>query len=172
MMVENGDGVVVVPRFDAWMGALEAGLVRVERLVAWADGEIARLERPPLWLIELAVAKDVEGVRRAWGYAPAGERPYCEEALYIGALYLAYEAGRMGMLEMLLVAGDYADPRGGWRIPACEVFFTLANEVHGKGVEELRACGVAERVREVFAPYVADARAAMVGDGALREVGE
>jgi len=40
------------------------------RLVAWADEQILRLDEPPLWLIELSLATDEAGLRRARERAP------------------------------------------------------------------------------------------------------
>jgi hypothetical protein len=36
---------------------LEAGLVTLEQLRAWADDRIAQLDQPPYWLIVLAMAR-------------------------------------------------------------------------------------------------------------------
>jgi hypothetical protein len=36
------------PRFDLWCPAVEAGLLPLPRLVAWADEQILRLSEPPL----------------------------------------------------------------------------------------------------------------------------
>ncbi len=41
---------------------LEAGLVTVEQLMAWADDRIAQLDQPPYWLIAVSMARSKQEV--------------------------------------------------------------------------------------------------------------
>jgi len=155
------------PRFDLWVPAIDAGLLRVEKLVAWADEQIAQMDKPSLWLIELSCARNAEGVRRARasvpGYAardPSDE--FDERLIYLGSLYLAYETGRLPMDKLLLEAGRFADGRSGGGVPECEAFYYLLNEIDGGGPTRQSDRPLADRVQDLFAPMASQARAALV----------
>jgi hypothetical protein len=151
-----------VPLFALWLPAVEAGVVPLEKLVAWADGQIARLPQPPPWLIELSLARNLEGVRRA--ERAAGERAEAPDAgqLYLGFLYLAHESGRLPMAKLLLEAGRFADGRGHESaIPECEAFYLLLNEIDGGGPTLPEEGPLDDRVSELFAPMAAKARRAL-----------
>jgi hypothetical protein len=62
---------------------------------------------------------------------------------------------------LLLEAGQFADCGAG-DLPECEAFFVLLNEVEGRGFTRPSSRPLAERVRELFAPMVAEVRAALV----------
>ena len=156
-----------VPRFEIWIPAVEAGLLPLHRLVEWADEQIAELPAPPLWLIEMSLARGVDGLYRAKEKvpehaAPAAGENFDRHEIYLGCLYLAYEAGRLPMGRMLWEAGDYADGQGGHGIPDCETFYLLLNEIDGGGPTMPSARPLADRVRELFAPMAEQARAALV----------
>jgi hypothetical protein len=158
---------VPTPHFNLWVPALETGLLSLSQLIRWADGQIERLAQPPLWLLELSLATDVGGVRKAWDAVP--DRPASEPAeshdpreIHLGLLYLDYEAGRLPLTELLLRAGDYADGNGyGGAVPECEAFYLLLNEAEGRSTLPRGVRPLEERVRQLFAPIVAKARATL-----------
>lgn len=144
-----------------WTAAIESGFCRPAEWVKWADEQIGQMERPPQWILELAVACSVPEaltiVWPAWVNIPSEIRTSLDYYdLYLGFLYLRFERGNMEMLDLLLEAGQKADCWS-WRIP-CEEFFWLANEIHGGGPTMPSDQPLPERVGELFKPMADLAR--------------
>jgi hypothetical protein len=144
---------------------MEAGLLPLPRLVAWADEQILRLSEPPLWLIELSLATDEAGLRRARERVPRTSVPLAgrtvdESRNYLGCLYLAFERGLLTMARLLREAGDFTDPPSG-DVPGCETFYLLLNEIDRRGPTRRGKGPLADRVRDLFAPMAREARAAL-----------
>lgn len=152
------------PHFDLWIPAVATGLLPHRRLVAWADEQIMRLSEPPRWLLELSLATSVEGLERAREYVPdgTGREQFDQRRIHLGSMYLAFERGLMPIEKLLLEAGQFADCCGSNNLPECEAFFLLLNEIDGGGPTRPSSRPLAERVRELFAPMVDEARAALV----------
>jgi hypothetical protein len=108
----------------------------------------------------------VEGLHRAREKVPeATARPAGENVdrltIYLGCLYLAYEAGFLPMGKLLWEAGDAADGEAGRGVPGCESFYLLLNEIDGGGPTIPSDRPLTDRVRELFAPMAETARAAL-----------
>ena len=136
------------------------------RLVAWADEQILRLNEPPLWLIELSLATDEAGLRRARARVPIGFEAYTgstfdEVRVHLGCLYLAFDKGRLLIDKLLAEAGQFADCRCSNNTPPCEAFYLLLNEIDGGGPTMPDKRPLADRVCELFAPMAREARAAL-----------
>jgi hypothetical protein len=165
------------PHFNVWLPALETGVLQLRDLIKWADLEIMRLPTPPRWLLELSLATDDEGVRRAWEMVPEGRAsgPFDNtdpRQFHLGLLYLEYEAGRLALEELLSNAGYEADPSSAG-IPEPEEFYLLLNELNGgRGGPTRPSEGPLEdRVRDLFAPLAEKARAAFPHIHAVRRTG-
>lgn len=156
-----------IPRFDLWIPAIETGLLPLSQLVAWADTCIERLSQPPAWIIELCLAKDLEGVRQARelvnSQAPASAgNAFDKDRIYLGSLYIAYERGRMHLEDLLLSAGAFTDVRVGDGLPPCEAFYALLAELMADVSTRMNDREFLGRVRDIFAPMAELARAAIV----------
>lgn len=152
------------PHFDLWIPAVATGLLPLARLIAWADQQIMRLREPPPWLIELSLCTDVERLLRAREYVPedACREEFDQGRVHLGAMYLAFERGLLPMNKLLLEAGQFADCCSSTGLPDCEAFFLLLNEIDGGGPTMPSDRPLAERVQELFAPMIEEARVALV----------
>lgn len=123
-----------------------------------------RLREPPPWLIELSLSTDVERLLRAREYVPEDARreEFDQRRIHLGSMYLAFERGLIPMDKLLLEAGQFSDCCGSSNLPECEAFFLLLNEIDGGGPTIPSDKPLADRVRELFGPMVAEARAALV----------
>ena len=150
--------------FELWIPAVATGLLPLPRLIAWADAQITRLREPPRWLIELSLSSDVESLLCARKYAPEAvlREKFDPDRIHLGALYLAFERGLIPMQTLLAEAGQWADNRASNNLPECEAFFYLLNEIDGGGPTRPSDKPLADRVRELFEPMVAEARAALL----------
>jgi hypothetical protein len=156
---------LLTPRFDIWIPAVEAGYLPLAELVAWADSQIRALDHPPYWLLELAHAEDAAQVRAAFTHVSetnvSQNHSRDTPDLYLGFLYLGFQAGRISMEDMLRQAGDYADGRGydGSAVPDCEEFYLLLNEIDGGGpVKPTDHRPLPQRVADVFRPFAQSAQ--------------
>lgn len=114
------------------LGAMiEAGLLTYREYIPWTDSLILAMDRPPAWILALAVTKyRPEAVRVVHDFAHS--EPF--ECLsqdsrvdeYVAALYLRYERRELSWATFLRMAGDEADANGGKH--ACEFFYMLLNE--------------------------------------------
>ena len=153
--------------FPVWAAALETGYLPLPVVERWADAQILRLDRPPGWLLDLSLTGSVEAaaglLRRGWSESPAaagGDAVWRMAArLHLGFLYLQYERGDLPMAELLNRAGQYSD-RTECGVD-CSAFFVLLNEIDGGGPTIPSSRPLADRVAEEFAPFAAEARAAV-----------
>jgi len=154
-------GHMPLPLFELWVPATETGALPVDRLVQWADEQIARLDKPPFWLLELATANDVEGIRvamRSVSLPDCPRKPGDHDVIYLGCLYLCFQAGRITLFDLLQRAGSYSDCRSGNWIPDCETFYALLNELDGGGPTIPSDRPLKERVAALFSPMVGTLR--------------
>jgi hypothetical protein len=156
---------VVEEDFPLWIAALETEFLPLCAVEQWADGQILRLDDPPLWLLDLSLTSSVETAAvllwQGWSASAAAVR--CNHAVgpewgqsWLGFLYLRFERGEVGMAELLERAGRKSD--------VCEcgidcsAFYLLLNEIDGGGPTVPSDRPLAERVAERFAPFVARSR--------------
>ena len=151
----------LAPMFAVWLPALQAGTLSVQELVAWADERIIESTTPPLWLAELCLATDLDGVMRAASAVPEPVRSYGLPELYLGFMYLEFENGKLPLHELLLRAGQFADRGESGPLPECEAFYYLLNEIDGGGPTRPSDRPLVDRVRDLFAPMATKAREAM-----------
>jgi hypothetical protein len=151
--------------FWIWAVALESGFLSWTELERWADAEIARLDAPPAWLLDLSLAgSSEEAIRILWqGWSRHGEargfglgEGWERGELTLGFLYLRFERGEVSMAELLKLAGDEADALDCGI--DCEVFYLLLNEIDGGGPIVPSSRPLAERVAELFSPFAELAR--------------
>jgi|APTNR8051073442_1049403.scaffolds.fasta_scaffold30936_1 hypothetical protein len=110
--------------------AIDADCITYRDFVPWADKIIARHERPPLWLCELATTK----------YKPYALRAVIESVLsdppeefpddhgeFLGFLWIRHERRELSWATFLKEAGKYTDAKNG---PLeCEYFYGMLNEL-------------------------------------------
>ena len=152
-----------IPHFDFWLPAIQAGFLPLPRLIEWADSQIAALDNPPFWLIELAVAHDADGVRNAMLEVPMFESERYG-LLYLGFLYLAFEAGQLPLEQLLRESGEFADCCTYNHVPACEEFYWLLNEVEGQRERNPSLPipkSLSREIHDLFAQMVDEARASV-----------
>ena len=150
-------GRMPLPLFELWLPAVETEILPLGRLTQWAYEQIDRLEKPPFWLLELATAHDVEGIRKAMKSATLPDyprKPFDFDLIYLGCLYLGYKDGKITLFDLLKRAGDYSDCRSGTRIPDCGAFYSLLNELDGGGPTIPSNLPLSERVDDLFSSMV------------------
>jgi len=149
----------------AFAAAMESGLLSIADVVAWADGRILQLDRPPAWLLDLCLARtqdaalgvlSLESNRRV----EAGCGPWLDletrDDLVMGFLYLRFERGDLTMGEMLGFAGAYSDAHS-YRID-CGTFYYMLNEIDGGGPIIASDRPLGERIVDLFTPMAELAR--------------
>ena len=141
-----------------WIRSVACGVLPLDRLIEWADREIMRLEQPPLWLLKLSTARNVDGLRDALDAVEedrqAPNRWHRNEAIFLGGLYLVYENGQLSIGELLKRAGKFADGSGGGDVPDCEAFYAQLNEGEGYTLERSGIGTLEDRVSALFQPMV------------------
>jgi hypothetical protein len=146
-----------LPIFELWLPAIKNGILPADRLVQWADKQIGRLDDPPYWLLELATAKDVAGIEKAMRSAnlPDLSESYHDDGIiFLAYLYLGHVAGKISLFDLLQRAGKYSDGKCSSKIPECEEFYLLLNELDGGGPTIPSNRSLQERVAELFATSV------------------
>jgi hypothetical protein len=156
------------PCFSLRTAAIDAGVLRLSDLVAWADREILRLDAPPMWLLDLSLATDARGLDVAWQRAIDGDEAGPVELLSLdptelrlGLLYLEYDAGRLTLAELLERAGLETDPPTAGLGLDCEAFWALLNELEGRAPRPRDAPPLEARVRKLLGMAAETARAAL-----------
>jgi hypothetical protein len=145
----------------AWTAAIESGFARPAEWVAWADRQIVRLDEPPVWVLDFSLAHSSKEALAVLWPASANVAPALWErldwtGLYLGFLFLRFERGDLGMLDLLIQAGRRADGAN-YQID-CATFYLLANEIDGGGPTRPSSRPLAQRVVEVFRPLAEAAR--------------
>lgn len=153
----------MVESLFAWTAAIESGFARPAEWIGWADRQILRLDEPPVWVLDLSLAHSAKDALAVLWPAHASVAPMHWErldwtGLFLGFLFLRFEYEEMGMLDLLLQAGQQAD-RANYRID-CETFYLLANEIDGGGPTRPSNRPLEQRVVEVFRTVAEAARQA------------
>ena len=146
-----------------WIAAIESGFAQPTEWVAWADRQIAQMDEPPVWVLDLSCAHSAKDALSLFWPACGRVTPVLLEGLdwtglYLGFLFLQFERGDLNMLDLLLQAGRRADSAS-FRIE-CETFYLLANEIDGGSPTIPSNRPLAQRVVEVFRPLAEAARQA------------
>jgi len=117
------------------MLAMEADCITYRDYVPWADGLIARLDRPPLWVCELATTVYKPDALRVVSDFVRSDPP--EEFLdyrgeFLGYLWIRYERRELSWASFLNAAGVRSDGSDGTPLP-CEYFYSMLNEFEERG---------------------------------------
>jgi hypothetical protein len=150
----------------AWTAAIESGFARPAEWVAWAERQIVRLDEPPVWVLDLSLAHSAkEALEVLWPARASVAQVIWGRldwnGMYLGFLFLRFERGDLGMLDLLTQAGQKADCAN-YRI-GCETFYLLANEIDGGGPTRPNNLPLEQRVAGVFRPLTDAARGAWFG---------
>ncbi|WP_330166757.1 MULTISPECIES: hypothetical protein [unclassified Corallococcus] len=119
---------------------VRTGLVGLQRIIAWADAWVMKLDAPPLWLLELCTVPDAD--RALWLLYDMPEFPRLatveerdvNDADHLASLFLRHRDGSISWGDFLLWAGQYLDGRSGHR--QCEEFFMQLNLLERMGFPE------------------------------------
>ena len=145
--------------------ALDSGYLPLEMVASWAWGRMEALDHPPDWLVDLVQVSDSErAVSLLWkGWKQSLElsgrpSPLKERSgeLYLGFLFLRYEAGHLELPELLKKAGEKSDLLDCGI--DCSAFYLLLNEIDGGGPPLPNDSAFPNRLRELFAPFAQLAR--------------
>lgn len=111
---------------------LESKLICYEHYIAWADERIMLEDDPELWLLELAVTRDLETAIRlinTYAYSEpfeAFDYESCNDE-YVASLWLRYKINDISWAKFLLECGDYTD--GSYAREDCEFFYCMLNDL-------------------------------------------
>lgn len=139
---------------------LEAGLIWYKHYYLFCDEIIETLDKPPYWIIDLAVTSytgDAEKIVNSYAFSEPFET--FEDSLYdlhIGCLFLRYERREMSWSAFLKASGDYAD---GYHVRnGCGFFYDMLSlYVDGEYSADLELCQ-AKEVQTDFKDEIAEAR--------------
>ena len=155
----------VADTLGAIASALESGYLPLDAVAGWAQATMENLDQPPDWLVDLVQVSDSErAVSLLWkGWKQSLElsgrpSPLKERSgeLYLGFLFLRYEAGHLGLPELLKKAGEKSDLLDCGI--DCSAFYLLLNEIDGGGPTLPNDSAFPNRLRELFAPFAQLAR--------------
>jgi hypothetical protein len=162
--VDNLDSGVA-DTLGAIASALESGYLPLDAVAGWAQATMENLDQPPDWLVDLVQVSDTErAVSLLWkGWkqslelsAPPSPLKERSGELYLGFLFLRYEAGELGLQELLKKSGEKSD------LKDCEIdcsaFYLLLNELDGRGPTIPDNTPFPNRLQKLFAPFAQMAR--------------
>ena len=135
--------------------AIEAECLTYRHYIPWADGVIAWLDQPPLWICDLSTIKyrpdALRVIREFLGTEPFEQFNTSTEE-YLGFLWIRYERGELSWATFLKEAGGYSDC-GNSGID-CEYFFSMLNdleEAEFRSNVEARQCeAVRQRLKDTL----------------------
>jgi hypothetical protein len=124
-------GGLKAPFASYWFAAAESGYAKARDWQDWADRIILAMETPPMWVLDLATAKNAEQV---WDARTRQTKPewaaqsgiIVDESI-IGYLWLRYRRGDISFYDFAELAGRRAD--GGWVDYECEEFYAFLNRL-------------------------------------------
>ncbi|QSF44998.1 hypothetical protein [Paenibacillus tianjinensis] len=140
---------------------LESGLIWYEHYFMFCDEIIERLDKPPYWIIDLAVTsynKDAERIVNNYAFSEPFEA--FEDSLFdlhIGCLFLRYERREISWSAFLKASGDFAD---GYQTVknGCGFFYDMLNMyAHSEYSADLEF-RQAEIIQEDFKDEISEAR--------------
>lgn len=110
--------------------AMEADCITYRDYIPWADRLIERLDRPPVWVCELATRVYKPDALCAVSDFVRSDPP--EEfpdhrGEFLGYLWIRYERRELSWASFLKAAGMHTDGSNGSPLP-CEYFYSMLNE--------------------------------------------
>jgi hypothetical protein len=156
----------VTRELTTWIAALEAGYTSYEVVSTWANARLDSMPTIPVWFSDLVwVSSDEEALSALWSargssdFSSSSTLGFAEPAelidgrsLYLGFVFLRFEAGEVSAPELLKRCGDKAD---GWNLadPECSAFYLLLNEFDGGGPVLSSTIPLERRILKLFAPF-------------------
>jgi len=131
------------------LAAIRSEYIHPRQWIAWADAQIIKTAKPPIWLIDLSTATNYDEAWRAIGESVGATPELCLsdlEETALGLIALQYFEGKIGFRDFLLRAGNHTDPSG--CSTDCEYFYHHANryeaaedpsEYEAQAASEIRA---------------------------------
>ena len=110
------------------LAAIHADYIQPNRWVAWADRQIGHTKEPPMWLIDLSLARDTSAAWNAISESihDTPELPLRElDEIALGLIALKYFEGEIEFSTFLHRAGDHTDPSS--CSTDCEYFYHHLN---------------------------------------------
>jgi hypothetical protein len=95
------------------LAAIHSEYICPQQWIAWADDQIVKAAKPPMWLIDLSMAKNHREAWRAIAESVEGTTELSLsdlEETALGLIALQYFEGRIGFRDFLLRAGNHTDP--------------------------------------------------------------
>ena len=164
---------------DTSFAVLEAAFrtkyFQYEDVIKWADAEIAALDSPPKWLLDLSFSTDEDIAAARMNLAMmqkverCGRQNFSDETsrlfLYLGFLWLGFEKGNISADDLLRLASDelfywYEDGDFGetlWEKRLSELTKLFYQYLDRKiDCTKISVCGdseLAKRARRVFMPF-------------------
>jgi hypothetical protein len=113
-----------------WFTAARAGYAQKNDWQSWADKHILSMPIAPPWLLQVSLAQDLEGLKKALYEATKKEWAIPFESsddAIIGYLWWRHSLGQLSLHESLTLAGEAAD--AGDSKLHCEDIYHLLNEL-------------------------------------------
>jgi hypothetical protein len=110
--------------------AIDAECLTFRDYIPWADRVIAALDRPPVWICDLSIAKyrpEALRIVREFVLSEPFEEVTSRPADYLGFLWIRYERREISWATFLRESGRYSDCSS--CAIECEVFYSLLNEL-------------------------------------------
>lgn len=109
------------------LAAIVAEYLEPEQWIPWADSHIESIDSPPMWLLDLSMAKSSDAAYRAIWEGVVKDPTHgtiCDFGdTVLGLMLLKYFEGKFSIDKFLLAAGEYSD--GGNCSTDCEYFYEI-----------------------------------------------
>ncbi|MDK1286272.1 hypothetical protein [Pseudoalteromonas umbrosa] len=136
---------------------LDTELVCYKHYICWADEIILSENKPPFWILDLAVTRSKEAAidcLNTYAYSEPFERFDAEKCNdeFVAAQWLRYEMNKISWAEFLLECGDYTD--GNYAREDCEYFYYMLNDIENskypKRLEKKQSSQVLKRFSDII----------------------
>ena len=110
------------------VAAIQSEYISPEQWISWADEQVMSLDPCPMWIMEMALARECESAMLALREFLM-DRDFTKniDEMILGLIYLLYSERRITFQDFLLRAGDHTDPSGSSH--DCEYFYTILNDL-------------------------------------------
>ncbi|WP_139997433.1 hypothetical protein [Paenibacillus paridis] len=142
---------------------IESGLIWHKHYFLFCDELIEKLDKPPYWIIELAIAKyigDAIEVVNTYAFSEPFENfsnSLCD--LYIGCLYIRYERRQLSWASFLTKSDDFADGSGYFALKKdADYFYSMLNDYEDNEYSIDLENKQAERVKQEFQNEISEVR--------------